>query len=174
MDHRVKPDGDAGRGRGDTGTRAAARARKEERLKTTKARKPKLTTARYAERFEAEKMAQQRRYSNAFGQWRRCDLKRCRRDRACRGDAGACLKRAVETVPREVQARRRSAIVDATPANIGGPERAARGCMPRDFYDGSADRYAAQEIERLRKTGKIVRRGDNAYLLRLRFVGAER
>jgi hypothetical protein len=136
--------------------------------------KPKLTTARYAERFAAAKIAQQRRYCDAFGQWRRCDEKRCRRDRACRGDAGACLKRAVESVPREVQSRVRTAIVDGTPANLGGPERTARGCTPLDFYDGAADRYAAQEIERLRRTGKIVRRGDNAHSLRLRLVDARR
>ncbi len=136
--------------------------------------KPKLTTARYAERFAAETIAQQRRYCDAFGQWRHCDDKRCRRHRACRGDAGACLKRAVEAVPREVQSQVRTAIVAATPANLGGPERTARGCTPLDFYDGAADRYAAQEIERLRKIGKIVQRGHNAHSLRLRFIDARR
>jgi hypothetical protein len=33
-----------------------------------------------------------------------------------------------------VQWRVRQDILEATPANIGMPERAARQCMPLDFY----------------------------------------
>jgi hypothetical protein len=35
---------------------------------------------------------------------------------------------------RMLQWRARQDILDATPRNIGAPERAARQCMPRDLY----------------------------------------
>ena len=136
--------------------------------------KPKLTAARYAERFEAEVAVQQRRFCDAFDLWRTCAGKACRRDRACRGEVGPCLKRALDTVPREVQRRVREDILNATPKNIGGPERAVRLLVPRDFYDGSADRYVIGELKRLHKTGKVIQGGDNAHSLRLRLVDAGR
>ena len=136
--------------------------------------KPKLTTADYAERFEAEAVAQQRRYCDAFKTWRGCEGKACRRDHACRGEVRACLKRALATVPREVQWRAREEIVAATPRNFGGPERQARLCMPRDFFDGTADRSVIGELKRLRKAGKLVQDGDNVHTLRLRLVEAGR
>jgi hypothetical protein len=139
-------------------------------------RKPrsKLTIARYAERFAAEVERLQRRYCDAFKQWRDCGHKPCHRARACRGDPRACLARAIETVPRDTQRRVRADMVNAIPANIGGPERAARLSTPDDFYDGAADRYAAQEIKRLRKSGKIADGGENAHTLRLRLADAGR
>jgi hypothetical protein len=97
-------------------------------------RKPKLAPAQYAARFAAEKLLQQRRYCDAFRVWRTCRLKSCRRNAACRGDANACLKRAIARVPRIVQWQTRQTILEATPANLGAPERAARQCMPLDFY----------------------------------------
>ena len=136
--------------------------------------KPKLTTVAYANRFEAEMAAQQRRFCDAFKTWRACADKACRRDRACRGKVGACLKRALDTVPREVQRRVREDILNATPKNIGGPERAVRLLVPRDFYDGSADRTVIAEMKRLRQYGKIVQDGDNVHTLRLRLVAAGR
>src|SRR5579863_8607745 len=136
--------------------------------------KPKLTTAAYADRFEAETVAQQRRFCDAFGQWRGCKDKACRRERTCRGEARACLRRALDTVPRDVQRRVREDILAATPNNLGGPERAVRLCMPLDFYDGHADRDVIQELKRLRKSGKLVQGGDNVHTLRLRLVDAGR
>jgi hypothetical protein len=90
----------------------------------------------YAARFAAEKVLQQRRYCDAFALWRTCPHKPCRRNRRCCGDADACLGRALafDRVSHRVQWRTRQAILVATPANIGAPERAARQCMPRDFY----------------------------------------
>ncbi len=98
------------------------------------ARKRKLTGRQYAARFEAEKARQQRRYCDAFALWRQCPHERCHRDAACRGDENACLKRAVDVVPHATQWQARQDILAATPQNIGAPERAARQCMPRDFY----------------------------------------
>ncbi len=97
--------------------------------------KPKLSPAEYAERFAIEKALQQRRYCNAFALWQTCRDKNCRRHGACCGDANACLKRSLGGVPHDVQYRVRQAILDATPFNIGAPERKARQCMPCDLYE---------------------------------------
>ena len=139
-----------------------------------KSSKPKLTTAAYADRFVAEIERQQRRYCDAFAQWRTCALKSCGRERACRGELRACLKRALDIVPRDVQRRVRQDILATMPANLGGPERTAQLCVPLDFYDGSADRSVIQEMKRLQNCGKIVQGGDNVHTLRLRLVDAGR
>jgi len=101
----------------------------------TNKRKPKLRPPDAAARFAIEKALQQRRYCNAFALWRTCSNKNCRRQGACCGDANACLKQALSRVPHDVQWRVRQAILDATPQNIGAPERRARQSMPRDFYE---------------------------------------
>jgi hypothetical protein len=101
-------------------------------IEKTKKRKPKLSPIDYAERFTAERKSQQRRYCDAFDLWRDCDRKSCRRHRRCRGDADACLARSVafNRVPHRIQWRTRQDILEATPVNM----RAARQCMPIDFY----------------------------------------
>jgi len=63
-------------------------------------------------------------------------------------DAGACLKRALATVPHEVQWRARQEILAATPQNIGAPERAARQCMPSDLYIETAAQAVADYLAR--------------------------
>jgi len=98
-------------------------------------RKPKLSPAQYAARFAAEKALQQRRYCDAFALWRTCRRNACRRRYACSGDANACLQRALDRVPHRIQWQARQDILARTPANVGGPERAARQRMPRDFYE---------------------------------------
>jgi len=98
-------------------------------------RKPKLRPAEQARRLAVEKALQQRRYCDAFALWRTCWRLSCRRHRYCAGDANDCLQRALPRVPRDVQTRARQDILTATPRNIGGPERAARQLMPRDFYE---------------------------------------
>jgi uncharacterized protein len=99
-------------------------------------RKRKLTRAEFAARFEAEKARQQRRYCDAFALWKSCRLKACLRNRACRGDQNACLKRAFAGVAHDIQWQVRQAILTATPANIGASERAARQRMPYEFLCG--------------------------------------
>jgi hypothetical protein len=91
---------------------------------------------KYATRFGAEKARQERRYCDAFRLWRSCHFAPCLRSRRCRGDADACLAKAValDRVPHREQSRARQDILAGTPHNIGGPERAARQCMPLDFY----------------------------------------
>lgn len=111
-------------------------------------RKPKLTRGEYAARFKAERDRQQRRYCAAFELWRRCPHKRCRRERACRGDVDACLRRALDEVPHRIQWQARQDILAATVDNIGAPERAARQCMPLDFYGQSAAQAVAEYVAR--------------------------
>jgi hypothetical protein len=98
-------------------------------------RKPKASPADYARRFVLEKLSLQRRYCDAFALWRSCGRPACRRQQSCRGDASACLKRALDQVPRDVQKRARKDIIAAMPCNIGAPEREARLCMPHDLYE---------------------------------------
>jgi hypothetical protein len=92
----------------------------------------------YAGRFAAEKARQQKRYCDAFGLWRTCENTRCVRQRRCCGDADDCLGKALalNRVPRHLASQTRQRILAATPRNIGAPERAARQCMPLDFYLG--------------------------------------
>jgi hypothetical protein len=104
-------------------------------LKAGLKRKPKLSPVQHAKRMAGESERQQRRYCDAFGLWRRCRLTTCRRQRRCEGDANACLRRALDRVPRSTQVQAREAILKATPPNIGAPEREARERMPRDFYE---------------------------------------
>jgi hypothetical protein len=104
-------------------------------LKAGVKRKPKLPPAEFARRFTLERLAQQRRYCEAFALWRSCSNRACRRHRRCSGDATACLKRALVSVPHRVQWLARQRILEATPANIGAPERKARQGMPRDCYE---------------------------------------
>jgi hypothetical protein len=91
---------------------------------------------KYAARFAAEKARQQKRYCDAFALWRSCADRRCLRQRRCCGDVNACLAKAValDRVPRRLASQTRQNILAATPRNIGAPERAARQCMPLDFY----------------------------------------
>jgi hypothetical protein len=97
--------------------------------------KPKLPPADFARRFTREKLRLHRRYCDAFALWRHCALKHCRRRRACSGDAARCLKRALNDLPHQTQWDARQQILDATPNNIGAPERKARQCMPGDLFE---------------------------------------
>ena len=108
------------------------------RKPTAKTAKTIAAGVKYAARFAAEKARQQQRYCDAFDLWRSCEDKHCRRHRRCRGDADACLAKAValDRVPHRLAWQTRQDILTATPRNIGAPERAARQCMPIDFYLG--------------------------------------
>jgi hypothetical protein len=104
-------------------------------LKAGFKRKPKASPVEYARRFAVEKLALQRRYCDAFALWRSCGQAACWRHRCCRGDATACLRRALGRVPRDVQRQAREKIIAATPRNLGAPERTARLSMPQDLYE---------------------------------------
>jgi hypothetical protein len=104
-------------------------------LKAGYRRKAKAGPVEHARRHAVEKLALQRHYCDTFALWRRCERALCRRRRNCTGDADACLKRAIDDVPQDVQRRARRDIVAQTPRNIGAPEREARLRTPRDFYE---------------------------------------
>jgi hypothetical protein len=76
-------------------------------LKAGLKHKRKLKPVAYAKRLATELTAQRRRYCNAFGFWRVCQSKSCKRLRACSGDPTACLARGISGVPREQQAEAR-------------------------------------------------------------------
>jgi len=117
-------------------------------------RRRQLTGPQFAARFAAEKARQQRRYCAAFALWRRCTQKICRRNAACRGDANACLKGALGALPHHAQWQARQDILAATPQNIGAPERAARQCMPLDFYRETTAQAVAQYLARFKKPSR--------------------
>ena len=98
-------------------------------------RKAKLDPTAHARRLAVESELQARRYCDAFGLWRWCPKKWCRRHRRCGGDAQVCLKHGLARVPKPLQLEARRKILDATPHNIGAPEREARQRMPRDLYE---------------------------------------
>jgi hypothetical protein len=147
MDHRVKPGGDERQSNrcGDGAVGEAMNANSVTRL-LQPPRKPKHTAAQFAARFAAEKARQQRRYCEAFRLWLTCRDRSCRRHRACKGDPAACLKRAVDVIPRETQWRARQAMLAATAASVGAPERAARQCMPRDFFEETTAAVVARYL----------------------------
>jgi hypothetical protein len=92
---------------------------------------PRAMSAReYEERYRVEKKILQRHYCTLFAFWKSCRCKPCRKARACVGDAAACLKRNEGWVSREKQFAARQEVLDATPGNMGAPERLARQAMP--------------------------------------------
>jgi hypothetical protein len=93
-----------------------------------------LSPAEFARRFALERILQARRLCDGLALWRACRRKDCRRHRRCCGDQHKCLNRAL-ALPRETQIRVREKILEATPRNIGRPEREARLRMPRDLYE---------------------------------------
>jgi hypothetical protein len=103
--------------------------------KAGRKRRPKLAPAKFAQRLALEKLLQRDRYCAVFALWRSCRRNACRRHRRCGGDADACLRRALDRVPQQVQWRARQEILAATAANLGAPERQARQCTPRDLYE---------------------------------------
>ena len=108
-----------------------------------------LTRARFVARFRAEKVLQQLRYCKVFALWRKCPIKHCRRDQTCRSEQPFCMVLAHLRVPRQAQIQARQDILNAMPANLGAPERAARQCMPYDLFimdtsHAAATRYLAR------------------------------
>jgi hypothetical protein len=111
-----------------------------------------LTRALFVARFRAEKVLQQLRYCKVFALWRKCPIKHCRRDQTCRSDEPFCMVVAHLRVPRQAQIQACRDILDATPANLGAPERAARGSMPYDlFIMDSSHAAATQYLARFRR-----------------------
>ena len=121
-------------------------------------RKPNLTRQQYAARYKAERALQQQRYCKAFELWRLCPHRRCRREGGCHGDAQACLERMLGDVPYRAQWLSRQKILAVTPHNIGAPERAARQCMPYDFFAESPADAAAQYFTRFAPKSAVASR----------------
>lgn len=76
----------------------------------------------------------QRYYCTQFRFWRFCPFPPCRRARACKGDADACLKRSVDQVPRHEISQARQKLLEATPRHFGALERNIRQMWPAEFW----------------------------------------
>ena len=97
-------------------------------------RLPRTITAKeYEARYRDEAKRLRRFYCTLFGFWKSCDFKPCRKGRVCAGNAQTCLKRNENWVSREKQFAARQGLLDATPPNIGAPERLARQAMPGEL-----------------------------------------
>ncbi len=98
---------------------------------TLEVRLPRAMTPReYETRYRAEVKALRRHYCSVFAFWTWCGHKPCRKARVCTGDALACLKRHGLELSNTEQFNARQKVLEATPRNIGAPERAARQTMP--------------------------------------------
>ena len=98
---------------------------------TVEVRLPPAMSARdYERRYRAEVKALRQYYYSLFGFWKWCAHKPCRRVRACAGNALTCLKRNGLELSNDEQFRARQKVLEATPRNIGAPERMARQTMP--------------------------------------------
>jgi len=94
-------------------------------------RLPRNMSAReYETRYRAEVKALRRHYCSVFAFWKWCAHKPCRRARACVGNALSCLQRNGLELSNTEQFNARQKVLEATPRNIGAPERAARQTMP--------------------------------------------
>ena len=91
---------------------------------------PRAMTARaYEARYRDEAKRLRRHYCSLFGFWKSCAFAPCRKGRVCAGDALACLKRHHASVSNEEQFAARQDVLEATPKNIGAPERLARQAL---------------------------------------------
>ena len=98
---------------------------------TLEVRLPRAMSAReYETRYRAEVKALRRHYCSVFAFWTWCGHKPCRRARVCAGNALSCLQRNLMERSNEEQFLARKKVLEATPHNIGAPERAARQTMP--------------------------------------------
>jgi hypothetical protein len=89
-----------------------------------------MTAEEYETRYRAEVKILRRHYCSLFGFWKWCAHKPCRKARACAGNALSCLQRHVIELSNDAQFAARQRVLEATPRNIGAPERLARQTMP--------------------------------------------
>lgn len=97
-----------------------------------------LPAVRYQLRYNEERARLRRHYCTIFRFWRACRHPPCRKARACRGDAYACLERHERSVPRRVQLAARQHVLETT-GEKQGPERVARECMPCELLGKGHD-----------------------------------
>jgi uncharacterized protein len=112
--------------------------------KHQKASTPRIPWQQFVARFEAEKIRQLQRYCERFELWRHCPVARCRRHRTCSNELPFCTAWAILKLPAQALRQAAQDILDATPPNIGAPERAARRLAPYDLSsaDTTADAVA--------------------------------
>lgn len=112
----------------------------------------------YSIRFFVERERVQRYYATFFRFWRFCHFAPCRRARACRGDADACLKRSVDGVPRMELRQARLKLLRATPRHIGKAELKVRQKEPTEFWRRPVDPAAVEAVARKKEEREMERR----------------
>lgn len=88
----------------------------------------------YLSRFFSEELRVKLYYCSTFRFWRICRAKPCLRARDCKGDADACLRRSLHTVPPQEIRQAYSKLLKAKSHQLGPPEREVRMTWPADFW----------------------------------------
>ena len=114
-----------------------------------------LTRIDDLQRVYAETAWVQRYYCTQFRFWRFCPFAPCRRARACKGDADACLKRSVDQVPRHEIWQTRQKLLEATPLHFGAVERKVRQTWPTAFYPRPVDPEVVRAIAEARRQRQL-------------------
>jgi hypothetical protein len=96
-----------------------------------------------------------RYYSTEFRFWRFCTFPACRRARACKGDADACLKRSINQVPRQEIWQTRQKLLEATPRHFGAVERRVRQMWPTAFWPRPVDPELVRAIAEARRQRRL-------------------
>jgi hypothetical protein len=107
------------------------------------------------QRIYAETALVQRYYCTQFRFWRFCPFAPCRRARACKGDADACLKRSVDQVPRHEIWQTRQKLLEATPGHFGAVERKVRQTWPTDFWPRPVNRELVEALAAARRRRQL-------------------
>ena len=107
------------------------------------------------EQMYAEMESVQRYYCTQFRFWLFCRFAPCRRARACKGDADACLKRSVDQLPREEIWQTREKLLEATPRHFGAVERKVRQTWPTQFWPRPVDRELVRALAEARRQRQL-------------------
>lgn len=107
------------------------------------------------QRIYAETAWVQRYYCTEFRFWRFCPFAPCRRARACKGDADACLKLSVDQVPRHEIWQTRQKLLEATPRHFGAVERKVRQTWPTAFWPRPVDPEVVRAIAEARRQRQL-------------------
>lgn len=100
------------------------------------------------QRRDDETARVKRYYCTQFRFWRQCRFPPCRRARACKGDADACLKWSVDQVPRLEIRQTQQKLLQATPRHFGAVERRVRETWPTTFWP---KRVVGELVRRLKE-----------------------
>ena len=129
-----------------------------QRHKQQKAPTPRIPWQQFVTRYEAEKTRLVKWYCERFELWRHCPVARCRRYRTCSNELPFCTAWALANLPPQALRQAAQDILDATPSNIGAPERAARRLTLHDLSLANATADAVAQYLWHQSFARIVTR----------------